>query len=71
MNASRILKALIKMSTETWTTAQNSAVIVGARRRVRHLPSRRDQTPILEGESGDYYVRIHKAADWSGLKSQD
>lgn len=37
MNASRILKALIKMSTESWTISQNSAVIVGVRRRERHL----------------------------------
>lgn len=49
------------MSTETWTMWQDSAP----------RQSRRDQSPILEVGSGDYNVRIHKAADWSGLKSQD
>lgn len=49
------------MATETWTMWQNSAP----------RQSRRDQTPILEVGSGDYYLRIHNVADWSGLESQD
>lgn len=29
--------------------------------------AQKDQSPLLEVDSGDYYVRIHEAGDWSGL----